>query len=170
MDAATMNVLVELVLDLDRAGIRQLVPEGDRLRFGPRAALTVDLAERLKAHKAGLLTVLRPAGALGDGDLAALANPAAIPNNSSAAGPARAGWDDNVIDWPDPCPGCGGLIFWWNALGDRRCLRCDSPNATIRLLEKTERIRRRSGIPSPAGAAKMLAELESLTDTCNSAN
>jgi hypothetical protein len=84
--------------------------------------------------------------------------------------------DDRLIRWedciapPDPCPGCGGIMFWWNALGDRRCLRCDPPKAAIRLLEKTERIRRRAGIPSPTGAMEILAELKSLTDTCNSAN
>ena len=50
----------ELLLDLGRLGIR-LEADGDRLRYSPRSALTPDLANRLKAHKAELLAMLRPA-------------------------------------------------------------------------------------------------------------
>lgn len=50
----------ELLLDLDRRGIR-LEAHGDRLRYSPRSALTPDLLARLKAHKAELLAMLRPA-------------------------------------------------------------------------------------------------------------
>ena len=50
----------ELLLDLGRLGIR-LEADGQRLRFHPRSALTPDLLERLKAHKADLLALLRPA-------------------------------------------------------------------------------------------------------------
>jgi hypothetical protein len=49
----------ELLLDLGRLGIR-LEAHGDRLRYSPRSALTPDLADRLKAHKAELLVMLRP--------------------------------------------------------------------------------------------------------------
>lgn len=49
----------ELLLDLDRLGIR-LEAEGERLRFHPRSALTTDLLDRLKAHKAELLAMLHP--------------------------------------------------------------------------------------------------------------
>jgi hypothetical protein len=50
----------ELLLDLGRLGIR-LEADGERLRYFPRSALTPDLLDRLKAHKAELLAVLRPA-------------------------------------------------------------------------------------------------------------
>lgn len=50
----------ELLLDLDRLGI-QLEADGERLRYFPRSALTPDLLARLKAHKADLLAMLRPA-------------------------------------------------------------------------------------------------------------
>lgn len=63
MDAATMEALVDLIVDLDRAGVQELVAEGDTLRFRPRSALTPDLAERLRLHKPGLLTILRAAEA-----------------------------------------------------------------------------------------------------------
>lgn len=44
----------ELVADLARRGIR-LEAHGERLRYYPRSALTPDLLDRLKAHKAELL-------------------------------------------------------------------------------------------------------------------
>jgi hypothetical protein len=49
----------ELFSKLARLGIR-LKAEGDRLRFAPRSAVTPDLADRMKAHKAELLAMLRP--------------------------------------------------------------------------------------------------------------
>ena len=45
--------------------------------------------------------------------------------------------------WPDPCERCGSLELWQNYLGDWRCTKCDPPDKARRLLEKTERIRRR---------------------------
>lgn len=44
----------EIVTDLARRGIR-LEASGERLRYAPRSALTPDLLDRLKAHKAELL-------------------------------------------------------------------------------------------------------------------
>ena len=49
----------ELMVDLIRLGIR-LEAHGDRLRYHPRSAMTPDLAERLRTHKAELLVILRP--------------------------------------------------------------------------------------------------------------
>jgi hypothetical protein len=52
---------VELLLaELAGRGI-QLQAHGDRLRFRPQAAMTPDLAEQLKRHKAELLAVLHAA-------------------------------------------------------------------------------------------------------------
>jgi hypothetical protein len=50
---------VHLLADVAQRGIT-LEARGDRLRYHPRSALTPDLAERLKAHKAELLALLRP--------------------------------------------------------------------------------------------------------------
>jgi TubC N-terminal docking domain len=50
----------ELLADLDRLGIR-LEADGDRLRYHPRSALTPELLDRLKAGKADVLAILRPA-------------------------------------------------------------------------------------------------------------
>lgn len=52
-------IVINLLAELIRLGIR-LAAHGDRLRFHPRWAVTPDLADRLKAHKADLLEVLRP--------------------------------------------------------------------------------------------------------------
>jgi hypothetical protein len=50
----------ELLSDLGRLGIR-LEADGERLWYCPRSALTPELLGRLKAHKAELLAMLRPA-------------------------------------------------------------------------------------------------------------
>lgn len=47
----------EIVADLARRGIR-LEADGERLRYFPRSALTPDLLDRLKAHKAELLAAI----------------------------------------------------------------------------------------------------------------
>ena len=44
--------------ELAQRGIR-IEASGDRLRFSPRSAVTPDLADRMKAHKGELLTILR---------------------------------------------------------------------------------------------------------------
>jgi hypothetical protein len=49
---------VELLLDLGRVGIR-LEADGEKLRYFPRSALTPDLLDRLKTHKAELVAMLR---------------------------------------------------------------------------------------------------------------
>jgi len=82
----------------------------------PRSVLTPDLAERLKTHKADLLTILRPAGALGDDDLAPAVDAITTPENQAKVATGLNGWDD-AIEPPAPCPACGGLMFWWNPLG-----------------------------------------------------
>jgi hypothetical protein len=117
-----------------------LLPDGDRLRYRPRSALTPELAERLKTHRDDLLEVLGPKESPDD----------------AATAPA---WED-CLDPPDPCPNCGGRLYWWNLLGNHRCLVCDPPVIAMRTLERAERIRRRCGIPSPPGATEMLADLK----------
>jgi hypothetical protein len=144
MEAAAAELLVEV----SRLGI-ELVAHGDRLRYRPRTAVTPDLAERLRIHKGELLTILRDARAP-DGT-----NPGM--------------WEDGMYP-PEPCPACGGLLFWWNPLGDRRCVGCDPPVTAIRLLERAERLRQRDGSASSVGAAEMVGELRRLIDARRDAN
>jgi len=159
VDSATIDLLADLLLDLERAGVQELIPDGDRLRYRPRSALTPDLADRLKTHKPDLLAVLQPAETPG----VAVSTPAAGIRAEAAVRPIR--WED-CIDPSEPCPNCGGLMFWWNPLGNRRCLTCDPPTAALRMLERAERIRRPLAVPIAAGAAEMLADLRRLVDTC----
>lgn len=49
----------ELLLEMHRLEIR-MEADGERLRYYPRSALTPDLLNLVKAHKAELLAVLRP--------------------------------------------------------------------------------------------------------------
>jgi hypothetical protein len=62
MNAETIELLADLIIDLDRAGVQQLVADGDQLRYRPRSALSPDLAQRLRIHKADLLATLRGIG------------------------------------------------------------------------------------------------------------
>ncbi len=49
-----------LLVELIRRGI-EICAAGDRLRYRPRSAMTPDLADRLAAHRAGLLAILAAA-------------------------------------------------------------------------------------------------------------
>lgn len=51
----------ELLDALARQGVT-VEAHGDRLRYSPREAVTPDLLERLREHKAELLALLRPPG------------------------------------------------------------------------------------------------------------
>ena len=61
-------------------------------------------------------------------------------------------WPDDYVE-PPPCEKCGGMELWENPLGDWRCMKCDPPTRAIRLLEKTQRLRKRYGLPDPLGTA-----------------
>ncbi len=54
-----MSTTADLLADLTGRGI-ELRAEGGRLRFRPVAAMTPELAERVKAHKGELLALLNP--------------------------------------------------------------------------------------------------------------
>ena len=88
----------ELLADLARRGIR-LEADGERLRYHPRSALTPDLLDRLKAHKAELLTLLLRATAF-DIDSAPDAEPAPAAQENPAPPACRCGstiWRDVPI-------------------------------------------------------------------------
>lgn len=58
----TPSQLADLLADCDAHGIRLALADGGRLEIdAPQNALTPDLSARLKAHKAALLVMLRPA-------------------------------------------------------------------------------------------------------------
>lgn len=135
MDTASVNMLADLMIDLDRAGVRELVADDGRLLYRPRSAVTPELAERLRSHKAALLAALRPAGAPGPEDEAAALLAGLPMAEAPPLGPD--GWPTDSIDPPEPCSDCGGLMFWWNAFGDQRCLACDPPARVDRYLRRS---------------------------------
>ena len=124
-----MSELQEVLADCETHGI-QLIPAGDAglTIDAPEGALTSDLIERLKTHKAELLTLLLPA-ADNDAD----------------------GWDD-AIEPPVPCPKCGRLELWQSVAGDSlgqtpgtwRCVRCDPPTTARRLRDTAARLRKQA--------------------------
>ncbi len=61
-----MTDIARLLADCNAHGIRLALADGDGLAIdAPQVALTPDLIDRIKSHKADLLGVLRPAGAPG---------------------------------------------------------------------------------------------------------
>ena len=147
---ATIERLADLLIDLDRAGIRELVRDGNTLRFRPRSAVTADLAGRLKAHKPALLAILRPAGAP-DGAITTSAAGKGEPAKSRpGAAPEGLRWED-CLDPPDQCPKCGTLELWQTLAGNWRCLRCDPPTTARRLAELAGRIRRQKSRRNTTG-------------------
>ena len=47
-------------------------------------------------------------------------------------------------DPPDPCSECGSLELWETFAGNWRCLRCDPPTESRRLVEKAAQLRERT--------------------------
>ena len=97
----------DLLAELNQRGIT-IEAHGDRLRYSPRSAVTPDLAQRMKAHKAALLAILagetwQPEASISDWHDANEANWQAISDadRDYLLGPR---------DWPDPCLWCGGRL------------------------------------------------------------
>ena len=150
---------------LARLGIR-IEAHGDRLRYSPRSAVTPDLADRMKAHKAELLAILHrdpnaptidltDATAVWQAALDRLSLDQLIPRDVTEALRATdAQWADDteaggdgdptdVIDSPAPCQECKTLELWQTLAGNWRCLQCDPPTRARRLRERAARIRQR---------------------------
>ncbi|NQT39186.1 MAG: hypothetical protein HQ581_16935 [Planctomycetes bacterium] len=136
-----------LLMDLVRLGIK-LEAHGDRLRYHPQGAMTPDLIDRLRTHKAELLAALRSAV---DPDGVATAPVTGEPAESGPeAAPEAIRWED-AIHPPDPCSKCGSLELWQTLAGNWRCMRCDPPTTAQRLAELAGRIRRKMGRTKDAG-------------------
>jgi len=87
-----------LLAELTQAGI-ELLADGDKLRYRPQSAMTPDLAERLGAHKAEILSLLQAGGR------PEAANPAPLVHEPDPpAGSRFAGW----VRRPD----CRGRMGW----------------------------------------------------------
>ncbi len=51
-------------------------------------------------------------------------------------------WDS--LEEPVSCKDCGSCVAWWDAWGDRHCMRCDPPDKARRLLDQVNRLRSRT--------------------------
>jgi hypothetical protein len=127
MGSATISELTDLLVDLERAGVQELLPCGDQIRYRSRAALPAELLERLKIHKVDLLAALPPVDPV-DADTTPLF-PVIPEVVSASAGVAEPREDFETID-PNQvptCPKCGSKEAWQTISERWRCLRCDPP-------------------------------------------
>ena len=151
----------ERLADLARLGI-QLEVQCDHLRYRLQSAVTLDLVDRMKAHKIALLAMLQPEaanpGAERPDALAAWqaaldlleGDPNFPPDVMNSLRAADVRWADDqrkvdrvgddleVLDLSGPCDTCGQFESWWKPLGERRCINCYPPDAAIRLIERVE--------------------------------
>lgn len=124
----TPSILAEVLAECDAHGIRLLLADDGGLTIdAPQDALTPDLLDRLKAHKAELLTLLLRASGF-DIDSAPDAEPAPTAQENPAAPVCRCGsttWRDVPIHDGQSirrdCGRCGRFInfpIWYgNATG-----------------------------------------------------
>lgn len=142
------TLLADLLAECDARGIRLTLAEGGGLTIdAPPAALTADLLDRLKAHKAALLDTLRLPTER------PTVEPEAAESEIETAELDPDGWPLDCLDPAEvtPCPKCGTLELWQSVVGDLyaktdgrwRCQICDPPAAAERFLERSERIRQR---------------------------
>jgi hypothetical protein len=83
----------------------------------PQGTLTPDLVAELRQHKAGLVELLK------NGRLPIETTASADPNPPETD---IVPWDE-CIEPPHPCPKCGSLACWWDALGGQHCIICEKP-------------------------------------------
>lgn len=150
----------EVLADCEAHGIRLALADGGGLEIdAPQEALTPERLARLKAHKAGLLALLRPA--LRPAGPTTPAAEADLPGWAAPSGwvelaggvlvqtvrPEAASLDWNGLDEPgEPCGCCGSLDKWEDYNGRRHCGRCEA--ATLdrarRLTALAAEVRRRN--------------------------
>lgn len=109
MTTAPPPTVAALLLDLAARGV-ELSPEGDRLRYRPRSAVSPALVERIRAHKQELLYLLRSGHGYSLADLAVLAGqrltPADVPAVAVAKSVFAALGGAAVVGFePKPAPG-----------------------------------------------------------------
>ena len=97
-----------LLAELTHRGI-ELQVRGDRLRYRPRSALTQELAERVRAHKAELLAILAPSERY---------------SPPPPESPAPFNFVDGLMDFGDIC--AGWTPANWAAELRRKADRCDA--------------------------------------------
>jgi hypothetical protein len=132
-DTAVVQAILETCHD---QGI-VLSVAGEKLSIdAPEGAVSSDLLDGLRQHKAILLDILR-----NDKNEPEMAH---YIGESSPPTPPSIATDVDIVSWdgcpepPDPCPKCGSLMLWWNLLGRQYCMICEKPAYP---LEKAAKLR-----------------------------
>ena len=169
MRATNDTVVEELFRNLKTAGIKELVRNGNRVKYRPKSAMTPGLGQRVRANKAKILAALsegeptnEPHEPDGDtveiqarlhGDELRLICPSqkvrdAIEANREQLGASlqRMGeaamendWPGNSVDPGKPCATCGLLDKWWDIAGGEHCQHCEHDKVL-----RSQRIARRA--------------------------
>jgi hypothetical protein len=115
----------------------------------PQGAIESDLLDQFRQHKASLLDMLQ-GGRPGTGTAPLPAEPNDVIPPSADIAP----WEECVKP-PDPCPKCGSLMMWWDALGGQHCMMCEKPKyppeKAAELRELAKRLRQ---FPRSAGYSR----------------
>jgi hypothetical protein len=132
-------MLMDLLDELDRLRI-SLQCHGDRLRFRPRDAVTPELREQLRSHKAKLLEIFRPRAAAASKYSDWIERPGPDGYATLLAPEMDA---TETIDTPDPCLRCGGIVMWWDWGGGQHCEKCEPRTKATQLRELAQQLRDR---------------------------
>ena len=154
-----MNPL-EAISKIRQAGGTVIVESGDLQISCPPGVITKEAAACLRENKPDLVRILTPP----DEERSALQWLEGLPPAKADVVLSKAirEWDELVgllntspdpdgDPWPadggsepSPCPQCDSLTAWQDMRGDAwHCATCDPPTKALRLLRRTQRIRRR---------------------------
>jgi hypothetical protein len=125
---------------------------GEKLSVdAPEGAITPDLLDGLRHHKACLLRMLRSVESRPEAPPSFIGPHEAAIFSIPADGDAVSG--EECIEPPDPCPKCGSLMFWWDLLGGQHCMACEKPKyppeKVAELRELAKRLRQSSAMANP---------------------
>jgi hypothetical protein len=95
----------------------ELVSDGDKLQYRPKSAMTFELQEQLRCHKAELLIALETLTA------------------ESFFQPTPAMTDETELIDPPPACVCGSIAYWWDTIDRPRCSKCKPPLRSLQLVQ-----------------------------------
>ena len=163
------TVVEELLRDLRSAGIKKIVPHGDRLKYCPKSAMPPELGQRVHAHKPDLMVALSNGSSLAEshesssdvlgiqarlqGDELSRICPSQDVRDAIEAdreqleasmqemsdAATENDWPRSSVDPGKPCATCGSLDKWWDIVGGEHCQRCERDKVL-----RSQRIARRA--------------------------
>ncbi len=132
----------DLLVAVRRAGVEELRVHGETVRYRPACRMPEALREQLRQHKREVIEALQ--GHTGRRVAAMQQHPSMRRRQTSLVDRHwyDIPWDD--LPHPDPCPVCGGSLFWWDFLGKAHCETCrpEPLRRSFRLAALAERLRR----------------------------